>query len=234
MIGLIVELATSWLLLWLVERKHLSVLGFKPTPLHLLQLLGGFVVAAIFFTMYSLMVNLLTNNSWSLNSDFSFHQGLFSSWWTIKSVLFEELIFRGALFYILIQKTNTKLACWVSAIAFGIYHWFSFDVLGNPVPMIYIFISTGLWGLMYAGAFAKTKSLYLPVGLHFGWNLCNIVIFSEGPLGKQLLVNSDNGQKLEGIPSLIMMIFQVAALPLLVYFFLRWREKERVTPNWHK
>jgi hypothetical protein len=31
MIGILAELCISWLILWLVERKDLSVLGFTPT-----------------------------------------------------------------------------------------------------------------------------------------------------------------------------------------------------------
>ncbi|WP_189603592.1 hypothetical protein [Salinimicrobium marinum] len=33
-------------------------------------------------------------------------------------------------------------------------------------------------------------SLYLPIGLHFGWNLVTITIFSQGPSGDQLLISS--------------------------------------------
>lgn len=220
MIGLIVELAVSWLLLWLLERKHLSVLGFAPTASRLFQLVGGFFVAAIFCSIYSLLTSSLTANTWSMDSDFSLKQWASSSWWTLKSVLFEEFIFRGAILFVLIQKTSIKTACWISAVAFGFYHWFSFGVIGNPVAMVYVFISTGLWGLMYSWSFAKTKSLYMPVGLHFGWNLFNIVVFSQGPLGKQFLVNSNNGQRLEGYPSLAMAIFQVFGLPLVVYLSL--------------
>lgn len=221
MIGLIVELAVSWLLLWFVGKKHLSALGFSPTGTRLLHLFGGFLVAAIFCSIYSVVMSSLTNNTWSINSNFPISLWASSSWWTFKSVMFEELIFRGAILYILIQKTNIKIACWVSATAFGLYHWFSFGVIGNPVLMIYVFISTGIWGLMYAWSFAKTTSLYLPIGLHLGWNLFNIVVFSKGPLGAQFLINTNNGHKLEGWPSLAMTIFQVFALPLVVYFFLK-------------
>jgi membrane protease YdiL (CAAX protease family) len=208
--------------LWFVEKKHLSVLGFVPTSSRLLHLVGGFVVAATFCGLYSLSVVWLTNNTWSVNPNFAVNQWASSTWWTFKSVMFEELIFRGAIFYLLIRKTNVKIACWISSAAFGLYHWFSFGVFGNLVPMVYVFISTGLWGLMYSWSFAKTNSLYLPVGLHFGWNFFNIVVFSHGPLGKQFLVSSNNGHTLEGLPSLAMTIFQVFALPLVVFLFLRW------------
>jgi hypothetical protein len=148
-----------------------------------------------------------------------------SSLWTGKSVLFEELIFRGALLYILIQKIGIKTACLISSIAFGIYHWFSYEVLGNPIQMIYLLFSTGLLGFMFALSFAKTKSLYLPIGLHLGWNLFNIVVFSQGPLGRQLLINDNNGQRLSGLPSIALLLFQIFSIPIIVYVYLRRYEK---------
>ena len=91
---------------------------------------------------------------------------------------------------------------------------------GNPVQMIFIFCMTGIWGFMFAMAFAKTKSLYLPIGLHLGWNLISTVIFSQGPLGNQLLI-SNCGQKLGGILSLVVFLFQVFAVPLIIYWYLK-------------
>ncbi|MBI1769998.1 MAG: CPBP family intramembrane metalloprotease [Bacteroidetes bacterium] len=225
MIGILIQLIISWLLLWLFEKKDLTALGIKPTKGRLFNFLFGFLTAAICFTIYCLTTTTLTNNHWTLNNDFTAKNFATSSWWTLNSVLFEELIFRGALLYILIQKIGINKACLISSIAFGIYHWFSYGVLGNPIQMIYVFFSTGIWGLMYALAFAKTKSLYLPIGLHLGWNLFNIVVFSQGPLGQQLLINDNNGKLLNGLPSLVLSLFQLFFLPTIVYLYLRRYER---------
>lgn len=224
MIGIIIQVVISWLLLWLIDKKDLAVLGLKPTTGRVLNFAFGILLSAICFTSYCLTTTYLTGNSWAINGSFSWKQFFSSGWWTINSVIFEELIFRGALLYLLIQKTSVKIGCWISSIAFGIYHWFSFGVLGNPVPMAYVFLSTGIWGLMFSYSFAKTKSLYLPVGLHLGWNFFNIVIFSQGPLGKQFLVSSNNGQLLTGLSSIGLQLFQVLALPVITYFFLQKQE----------
>lgn len=219
MLGIIVELIISWLLLWFVYKKHLTVLGFTPTKSRLLNLLFGFLAAAICCAIYYMSFTVLAHNSWIINDAFTAKKMAASSWWTFISVLYEELIFRGVLLYIAIQKLGPKTACILSAICFGIYHWFSMGALGNPMQMIVIFFMTGIWGFMFAMAFAKTKSLYLPIALHFGWNLISTVVFSQGPLGSQLLI-SNGGQKLVGILSLIVFLFQVFAVPLITYWYL--------------
>ena len=132
----------------------------------------------------------------------------------------EELLFRGALLYIAIKIFGIRNACIISSVAFGIYHWFSYGIWGDIIQMIYIFILTGIGGLLFAYSFALTKSVYLPVGLHLGWNLVSVVVFSQGPLGDQLLLSSD-GHPLSGFWSTIFFIYQITILPLVTYLYLR-------------
>jgi membrane protease YdiL (CAAX protease family) len=225
MAGILVELMISWLLLWFISKKHLSVLGFTPTKSRFINLLFGFLVAAIFGVIYYMSFTVFANNNWTVNEAFTGLKMAISSRWTIISVLYEELIFRGALLYIAIQKLGTKKACILSTVSFGVYHWFSMGAFGNPVQMIILFFMTGIWGFMFAMAYAKTKSLYLPIGLHFGWNLISTVVFSQGPLGNQLLINI-GGEKIGGFLSLVIFIFQVFAVPLIVFWYLNWLSKK--------
>ncbi len=226
MTGLIIELIISWLLIWIFCRDGLSVLGIFPTQSRLLNFLFGFLVATFCCTLYFLAFTVFTTNSWILNNEFTGKQLLRGSWWTMRSVLFEELIFRGALLYLLIKKSNVYTACIISAICFGIYHWFTFGVMGNFFQMAITFGMTGVWGFMFAMAFARTKSLYLPFGLHFGWNLASTVIFSQGPLGTQFLTMRGE-QKLDGVLSLAVFLFQVFAVPAFTYWYLKVLSKKK-------
>lgn len=217
--GLIVELIISWLLLWIFCKQSLLSLGIVPTKSRLLNLFFGFLIAVACCTVYYLSFTAFANIRWTLNHEFTGQAFLSSSWWTLKSVLYEEFIFRGALLYLLIKKLGINTACITSDTCFGIYHWFTSGAMGNPLQMTFVFLITGIWGLMFAIAFARTKSLYLPIGLHFGWNIISTVIFSQGPLGNQLLIGSD-GQKLGGILSLTVFLFQLFAVPLITYLYL--------------
>jgi len=230
MTGILIELLLSWVLLYFFDQSNLSVLGFKPTQNSVFNLILGFITAVLFCAICYYSSLGLAGNHYVVNKNFTAADFAKSSGWVMVSVLYEELIFRGALLYIAIKKLGINRACIISAIAFGIYHWFSYGVLGNPLQMFIVFMMTGIFGLMFAYAFAKTKSLYLPTGLHFGGNLANIVIFSKGPLGQQLLI-PDGNKKLEGILSLIVFIIQIIGLPIFTYFYLRKLERKNSLKN---
>jgi membrane protease YdiL (CAAX protease family) len=188
MLGIIIQLLISWLLIWLFEKGNLSVLGFYPTKKRLLGFALFFIITALCCSSDFFMRMAFAKQQWELNPKLSANLILTGLWWNIKSVLFEELIFRGVLFYILIKKLGATKAIIISAVAFGIYHWFSHEVIGNPVQMIITFLTTGLMGVVYAYGYAKTFSLYIPMAIHLGWNLTSSVVFSSSIIGDQLLV----------------------------------------------
>lgn len=81
----------------------------------------------------------------------------------------EELIFRGVLFRILEESFGTTIALGMSALAFGVMH------AGNPGATAVSSIAIALEaGLMLAAAYVWSGNLWLPIGLHLGWN------FTEG------------------------------------------------------
>src|SRR5215217_3829553 len=194
MAGIFVELILSWILLWLICKKHLSVLGVKPTTSRLFHLGIGLLIAASCCTVHQIMTTAFVNNSWTTNNQATGKVILESLRWTFVSVLYEELIFRGALLYIAIKKLGVLKACLLSAVCFGIYHWFSYNLFGNPLMMVITFSMTSIVGLSWAFAFARSGSLYLPIALHFGWNLFNTVVFSNGNFGQAIFTRVNGNQ----------------------------------------
>lgn len=85
--------------------------------------------------------------------------------------------------------------------------------------MIPVFILTFVAGLLFAHSFVQTKSMYLQIGLHLGWNIVTIIVFSQGPLGQQYLIAS-NGQEIGILMTLVLFAFQLLALPILTLFYL--------------
>ena len=117
----------------------------------------------------------------------------------------------------------------ISAIAFGIYHWFSFEVFGNPIQMIFVFLTTGIMGLLYAFGYARSFSLYIPIAIHLGWNLTRSVIFSETVIGDQLLVHVKPVPQVQVSYFIFYLITYFPLLSaLLINFFLIKKKKQVV------
>ncbi len=156
MIGILVAIAISWLLLYFfLKKKNILVLGFLPIAKKLKQFLIGFLITGIPCFLVQYLEAYLKSSPWILNENITGIIILKSFWWDNKSVLTEGLIFRGALLYILIQKIGSRKSILIPAIAFGIYHWFSYGVLGNIMAMVLIFLGTGLMGYAWAWLFQK-------------------------------------------------------------------------------
>jgi membrane protease YdiL (CAAX protease family) len=234
MLGILTIITISWLLLYVIEKESILALGFLPITKRLKQFVIGFLITGMLCVLVQYLEAYLKSSSWVLNEEITGGIILKSFWWDLKSVLTEELIFRGAILYILIQKIGSQKSILISAVAFGIYHWFSFGVLGNPMAMIVIFIGTGLMGYAWAWAFSKTTSIMLPFGLHLGWNFIYNTIFSKGPLGKLVLM-SQGGTELTGWASLLNFLSGLVIVPILVLIYVRFCVKEQkealATPN---
>lgn len=178
MIGILVQLLISWVIIWIFERGNLSFLGFRPTRKRLIDFTLFFSITAVCSSLGFVLRIFFGEEQWELNPLLKLPLILESIWQNIKSVMFEELIFRGVVLYILLKKIGLTKAVIISAIGFGIYHWFSFEVFGNIAEMAIVFVTTGIMGLLLAYGYAKTNSLYVPIAIHLAWNLVNGFVFS--------------------------------------------------------
>jgi uncharacterized protein len=228
MIGILVQLALSWLLAWWLARKDLSILGLRPTKSRLADFALFFAVAAFFSASEFLLKMWIIDQRWHLNPMATPKLIIEGLWWNIKSVMFEELIFRGVLFYLLIKKLGTSKAILISSIAFGIYLWFSQGLWGQPIPMLYMFVASGLMGGVYAYGYAKTYSLYVPIAIHLGWNAMRSVVFSGTSIGDQLLVlNKPVPEVTVSYPVFfLLLLFHMVGVMLTCFWLLKIRRQE--------
>lgn len=84
----------------------------------------------------------------------------------------EELMFRGVLFRITEERTGTWMALALTSVLFGLSHLLNPDA--TLLGAIAIAIEAG--GTLGA-AYAATRNLWVPIGLHFGWNFAEAGIF---------------------------------------------------------
>lgn len=92
----------------------------------------------------------------------------------------EELLFRGVLFRIVEEKVGTWIALVLSGLVFGLAH------LPNENATLWGATAIAIEaGAMLAAAYVATRSLWLPIGLHFGWNYAASGIFSTQVSGNE-------------------------------------------------
>jgi membrane protease YdiL (CAAX protease family) len=76
----------------------------------------------------------------------------------------EEILFRAVLFRIVEQRWGSRTALIVSFVAFALAH-----LPNENVSVLGIFI-TGVAGVALSASYMLTRRLWLPIGVHFGWN----------------------------------------------------------------
>lgn len=76
----------------------------------------------------------------------------------------EEMVFRGYAFQLLIRKLGPFATVLPVGVLFGLAHSF------NPSATDVSVVNTALWGILLGYAFLRSHDLWLPIGLHYGWN----------------------------------------------------------------
>lgn len=85
----------------------------------------------------------------------------------------EELLFRGVLLRVVEQWTGTWIALTLTSLIFGLVH------LGNQNATLWGAIAIAIEaGGMLGAAYIATRNLWVPIGIHFGWNFAASAIFS--------------------------------------------------------
>lgn len=91
----------------------------------------------------------------------------------------EELVFRGVLFRIVEQRFGSLTGIAVSAVLFGALH------AGNPGAGLAGPVAIALEaGVLLSAAYLASRNLWLPIGLHFGWNFTEGAIFGTAVSGR--------------------------------------------------
>jgi len=187
MVGLLVIIIISWVLLHFIEKKNIAVLGIIPSPKRIIQFLIGFLIIVLINLSMIYIETIVKSVSWELKSSIDYGLIYKSFIYHLKSALTEDLVFRGAILYILISKIGAKRAILISAFAFGIYHVFSYGMIGDRiVPIFYVILTTGFVGYVWAYTFDKTKSIMMPLGFHLGYNLVMTCFYPSQPYGELL------------------------------------------------
>lgn len=160
-----------------LDKRSFTSLGFKLDRFILPDLLAGIVITfvvmgLIFAALWAL--GWLTFQSFAWNVDPLPHVMLQTVEFLFIFILVgwsEELLSRGYHLQTIASGMNLFWGVVISSAVFGLLH------LGNPnatwVSAAGIFFA----GLFLAYGYVRTKQLWLPIGLHIGWNFFEGVVF---------------------------------------------------------
>ena len=187
MIGILIITGASWLLFHFLLKKNLFRAWFLPVSTALRSAVVGISILLFSFGIPLLLKDLIYSLEWTPSPDKSLIKVTNSFWFYTKSVLTEELIFRGAFLSVLAHYISEKKSILISALCFGVYHWFSYGMFGSGlIPMLYIFLLTGTFGLVWSYMYIKTGSIVLPTIFHLGWNFSSSLFYNYQPFGELL------------------------------------------------
>lgn len=93
--------------------------------------------------------------------------------------IFEEVLLRGVIFRISEEKLGSNISLLISAIIFGAVHAF------NPNSTFISSLCAGLVGLILGASYTYSRSLWLPIAIHFSWNFVQSGIFGAITSGNE-------------------------------------------------
>jgi len=165
-------LALSAAYLCLLDGERFRALGLSFDSKWFLQAIAGLawgsgaisVTALLLFLWRAVTLPSITFNSTS-------HLILLATFLFLAAT-FEELTFRGYALQRLSEVLGPVGAACLSSALFGLAH------SGNPQATLLSTFNTVLAGIFLAAARLRSRALWMPIGLHFGWNLFLGPVFS--------------------------------------------------------
>lgn len=97
---------------------------------------------------------------------------------------FEETLVRGYMFQTFVRSNLAWVAIALTSLIFASGH------IGNPDAGYFSFANTALAGVWLGAAYLKTRTLWLPFGLHFAWNFALGSVFGIEVSGLTNLASS--------------------------------------------
>lgn len=152
-----------------LRKEPLSKVGLATTPQWFRYLHAGILFSFIQISVIIGVIWLFNGVQFDFNPEFSLQLLLMGLYVFFFAAMMEELLFRGFIF----QRLLDGIGIWPTQIGmaalFALAHWSNPEMEGDTLIFASLDIALGalLWGL----AFIRTKSLALPIGMHFGWNL---------------------------------------------------------------
>ncbi len=211
----------TWFL-YRTEGKSVKALGLNITPKHLLFLVVGLLIGIAALGLENFFKSVYTGERWSISSpidQLAFWKVLY---FILPSVIVQELVFRGYLFAKTIEVTNVAIANVIFGILFMLVHVLDRDVMQNTWQIIFLTVSIPVGHLLFATALLRSRTLYFPIGLHWGNNWASSCLVGYGK-NENTVFHVNNPYVSQSWTSFIILlvIFNVSFL-LVTFIIWKW------------
>jgi uncharacterized protein len=156
----------NWLSLRIDGRLHLTDLGLRWNPASMRNLalgIAGGIGAAAVVLLPPLGAHLARLEP-SRDIHPSWDVFLFTTLILMIGAAGEEILFRGYGFQMLFRVLGPHPTIFIIGALFAILHG------GNPSSTWLSVLNTAGFGILFGYAFLRSGDMWLPIGLHFGWN----------------------------------------------------------------
>jgi membrane protease YdiL (CAAX protease family) len=212
----------TWFL-YRTEGKSLKTLGLNITAKHLLFLVLGLLIGMVALGLENFFRTVYTGERWSISSSID-QPGLWKAlYFILPSVIVQELVFRGYLFVKTIEVSNVVIANVIFGILFMLVHVLDRDVMQNKWQIIFLIVSIPVGHLLFATALLRSRTLYFPIGLHWGNNWASSCLVGYGK-NENTVFHVNNPYTSQSWTSFIILlvIFNVTFL-LVTFIIWKWK-----------
>jgi membrane protease YdiL (CAAX protease family) len=211
----------TWIL-YRTDGKSLSALGLNITIRHFLFLIVGLAIGIVALGLETLLRTLYTGEHWNINSSVNQLALWKTLYFLLPSVVVQELMFRGYLFTKTIEVTNVVTANVIFSILFMLVHVVDKDALQNTGQLIFLAVSIPVGHLLFATALLKSKTLYFPIGLHWGNNWASFCLIGYGK-NENVIFTINNQQVFTSWgPFVIMLVIYNVFFLLVTFVIWKW------------
>jgi membrane protease YdiL (CAAX protease family) len=162
-----VSVIASYVMLHFLDKRQFAALGMNLRKGAWRELFWGMLIGFAILTMAVGTMAIMGYEDLHLADESSdyFAIGFLTNIFLFIIVGFnEEILFRGYIFQSMIEGTNKIVAVVFFSLLFGAAH------LANPNATLFGAANIVLAGILLSLGYLQTKSLWLPIGLHIGWN----------------------------------------------------------------
>jgi membrane protease YdiL (CAAX protease family) len=211
----------TWIL-YRTEGKSLKALGLNLTTRHFFFLITGLVIGVVALGLETLLRTIYTGEHWNINSSVNQLALWKTLYFLLPSVVVQELIFRGYLFTKTIEVTNVITANVIFSILFMLVHVVDKDALQNTGQLIFLAVSIPVGHLLFATALLKSKTLYFPIGLHWGNNWASFCLIGYGKNENVIFPITNQQVFTSWVPFITMLVIYNVFFLLVTVLIWKW------------